>query len=173
MVGAGPRNKSRGLFGEAGTLAVLAGGQADLAAEDLGKDGRAGEANFIGDTGEGQVGGVDKGFDAFDAQAAEFGGGRAAKGEAEAQFELTAGNGKVVKKSLDVDGLAEVVLQPGDGLGDEGIFDGAGVGGLAGYDAQGGDQQGLGELRALAGEPGVKHTGGFEADADGIDGDAA
>jgi len=151
--------------------AELAGGDADFAAEGDAEVFDVVEGSSLSDFVEGEVGFDEEFFNAVEADAEDFFVGGAADEAFEAAFEEGAGLGDDAQNVFDLDAVAGVLADVMDGAGDVAVFNDEDVGGLAGGDAERGDQVGF-AASGFAGDHLVEEGGGFVAGAMHVGDDA-
>lgn len=130
-----------------------------------------GEAGAVGNFFEGEVGLGEELFHALELDADDFLVGGAANEFDEAFFHEAAGLGNGLDDVLDVDAVAGVVADVMEGAGDVAVVNGEDIGGLAGGDAEGGDEVGF-AFEFAAGDHFGEERGGFVAGAVGVGDDA-
>ena len=134
-----------------------------------------GEAGALGDLVEGEVGGEEEAFDVAEAEAEDFVFGGAAEGGFHAALESAAGGVEGEAEVVDGEAFVAALADEAGGASDEGVGDDKVVGGFAGDDLAGRDEDcgvriwecGFGLVGGA--HEGVEEAGGFVADAGAVE----
>ena len=130
-MGSGEAGLAPGAWGE-----VVAGAEGGLEVAGVG------EAGAFGDLVEGEVGGEEEAFDVAEAEAEDFVFGGAAEGGFHAALEGAAGGVEGEAEVVDGEALVAALADEAGGASDEGVGDDEVVGGFAGDDLAGRNEDG-------------------------------